>query len=923
MRTVRATTMNDVSSRSHAIFQLIFSQTKVSSDGINVCKMERVSKISLVDLAGSERSGQINSQSSSRMKEGNVINQSLSTLGKVMTTLAERSSGKTRGLHIPYRESILTWLLRESLGGNAKTFMVAAISPASDNFEETLSTLRYANQAKKIVNAAVVNEDATATMLRQLNDEIQQLRLQLASIKQDRRDSDDVADDSELTQRLLESEKLVETLNETWEDKLIKTRELQETRMDRLRDHGILLANDDDDDDVPLGVMAPRSIPFLLNLTPKTTQCLVYYIREGTTTVGSGYDDMSEESHSDGDCDVPASEHRLTPSSRGITLQARHILPHHCDFFSACSQNYYELPIPVVLLRPCLGARLLRNGRPVTEETQLVTGDMITIGDITFCFTNPEEARFASSPLSDEEQAVGQGGMPMPTSPTQSLPPSLTVVGTAAPLLHDPLLPRSSSVVDLVAEATAEPATSPSLAEGTASATMTGDETLASPALSCTSLEENFSRRSLGSTSPRLWPTSSPLSQPGLEVDEGPCHSGSGSGQTPDTQRLSPLGAAKDETLKMEDGLLQRQARTAHMQQNAFFEYDLCKEYALLVHFTTQAHHHCFEYALAPAFALYMMLRYRQQVSGADELRAFVDKLALLIKHATTQSRKQRSMWALAIWMANASELLMAVRHDESFVATSGAAQLCLNEVVQEAFAALVSETKARLRPAVPAMLEEHGVFTLKAQGRDNMTAGPEHGLQYVIESLDALCALLHQSQVNNSLIQALFCSVFYYLGAALFNEFIATKDRDMFQWDRGLIIRFNVQLLSDWALSRQLSVDNHFAHIIQASQLLQTNKSSLKHLDAICEACSALNSLQLDQILTKYRPQTDEQKMPAVLADCLRARAMAKVDKATLEDETVNGCVQLLRNAHFLLPFRLSAASFSFAEKLVSRRGL
>ena len=80
MRTVRATSMNDVSSRSHAIFQLIFTQTRVSSDGTNVCRMERVSKISLVDLAGSERSGQINSKSSSRMKEGNVINQSLSTL---------------------------------------------------------------------------------------------------------------------------------------------------------------------------------------------------------------------------------------------------------------------------------------------------------------------------------------------------------------------------------------------------------------------------------------------------------------------------------------------------------------------------------------------------------------------------------------------------------------------------------------------------------------------------------------------------------------------------------------------------------------------------------------------------------------------------------------------------------------------------
>jgi kinesin family protein 1 len=103
--------MNDVSSRSHAIFQLIFKQTRVTKDALgNVCEHNRVSKISLVDLAGSERSGQINEGSSSRMKEGNVINQSLSTLGKVMTALADRSSSaaKARPLHVPY---VACWFL--------------------------------------------------------------------------------------------------------------------------------------------------------------------------------------------------------------------------------------------------------------------------------------------------------------------------------------------------------------------------------------------------------------------------------------------------------------------------------------------------------------------------------------------------------------------------------------------------------------------------------------------------------------------------------------------------------------------------------------------------------------------------------------------------------------------------------------------
>jgi kinesin family protein 1 len=100
MRTVRATSMNDVSSRSHAIFQLIFRQSTHTAGGRTA---DRVSKISLVDLAGSERSGAINEHSASRMKEGNLINQSLSALGKVMTALADRSAaaGKARVTHIP------------------------------------------------------------------------------------------------------------------------------------------------------------------------------------------------------------------------------------------------------------------------------------------------------------------------------------------------------------------------------------------------------------------------------------------------------------------------------------------------------------------------------------------------------------------------------------------------------------------------------------------------------------------------------------------------------------------------------------------------------------------------------------------------------------------------------------------------------
>ncbi len=121
-----------------------------------------MSKISLVDLAGSERADSTGA-TGVRLKEGANINKSLTTLGKVIHALAEASdpSKKKKGSQaefVPYRDSILTWLLRENLGGNSRTAMVAALSPADINYDETLSTLRYADRAKQIVCKAIVNE---------------------------------------------------------------------------------------------------------------------------------------------------------------------------------------------------------------------------------------------------------------------------------------------------------------------------------------------------------------------------------------------------------------------------------------------------------------------------------------------------------------------------------------------------------------------------------------------------------------------------------------------------------------------------------------------------------------------------------------------------------------------------------------------
>uniref|UniRef100_A0A6Q2Y7R2 Kinesin-like protein n=1 Tax=Esox lucius TaxID=8010 RepID=A0A6Q2Y7R2_ESOLU len=173
-RTVAATNMNETSSRSHAVFTIVFTQRR--RDQLTSLDTEKVSKVSLVDLAGSERADSSGAKGM-RLKEGANINKSLTTLGKVISALAEmQNSKKRRSDFIPYRDSVLTWLLKENLGGNSRTAMIAALSPADINYEETLSTLRYADRAKQIRCNAVINEDPNARLIRELKEEVNRLR---------------------------------------------------------------------------------------------------------------------------------------------------------------------------------------------------------------------------------------------------------------------------------------------------------------------------------------------------------------------------------------------------------------------------------------------------------------------------------------------------------------------------------------------------------------------------------------------------------------------------------------------------------------------------------------------------------------------------------------------------------------------------
>ncbi|CAM9481670.1 unnamed protein product, partial [Discosporangium mesarthrocarpum] len=214
-RATAATAMNEVSSRSHAIFTInikvrvgekpmthSFRRRKIYNVDLapgpnpnpksDPASSFRMSKICLVDLAGSERANSTCAKGD-RLREASNINKSLSTLGDVIKALAKRadSSGgsgaqggndasRKRGAgFIPYRNSVLTWLLKDSLGGNSKTVMLAAISPLVEAYQETMSTLRYVERAKGVVNAVAVNEEETNPLVLRLREEVQRLRTML------------------------------------------------------------------------------------------------------------------------------------------------------------------------------------------------------------------------------------------------------------------------------------------------------------------------------------------------------------------------------------------------------------------------------------------------------------------------------------------------------------------------------------------------------------------------------------------------------------------------------------------------------------------------------------------------------------------------------------------------------------------------
>uniref|UniRef100_A0A2K5ZTN5 Kinesin family member 13A n=1 Tax=Mandrillus leucophaeus TaxID=9568 RepID=A0A2K5ZTN5_MANLE len=298
-RTVAATNMNEESSRSHAVFNIIITQTLYDLQSGN--SGEKVSKVSLVDLAGSER-----------------------------------AAGKGKNKFVPYRDSVLTWLLKDNLGGNSQTSMIATISPAADNYEETLSTLRYADRAKRIVNHAVVNEDPNAKVIRELREEVEKLREQLSQAE--------AMKAPELKEKLEESEKLIKELTVTWEEKLRKTEEIAQERQRQLESMGISLEMS--------GIKVGDDKCYLVNLNadPALNELLVYYLKDHTR-VGAD-------------------------TSQDIQLFGIGIQPEHCEIDIASDGD--------VTLTPKENARSCVNGTLVCSTTQLWHGDRILWGNNHF-----------------------------------------------------------------------------------------------------------------------------------------------------------------------------------------------------------------------------------------------------------------------------------------------------------------------------------------------------------------------------------------------------------------------------------------------------------------------------------------------------------------------------------------------------------
>ncbi|XP_044288545.1 kinesin-like protein KIF14 [Varanus komodoensis] len=355
-RATAATGMNDKSSRSHSVFTLVMTQTKTDIVEKEEHEYRIISRVNLIDLAGSERCSAAQT-SGERLKEGVSINKSLLTLGKVISALSEQNQSRKK-VFIPYRESVLTWLLKESLGGNSKTAMIATISPAASNVEETLSTLRYAKQACFIINVAKVNEDINAKLILELKAEIEKLKLAQKNMQNVDPEKQRlyVQEITSLRMKLHQQEREMAEMQRAWKEKLEQAEKKKFEETVELQKAGITFKVD-------------NSLPNLVNLNedPQLSEMLLYMIKEGETTVGK--------------C-KPHSRHDIQLS--GVLIADDHCIIRHVE--------------GAVCTIPVGEAKTYVNGKCISGPTFLHHGDRIILGgDHYFRFNHPVEVQKVKS----------------------------------------------------------------------------------------------------------------------------------------------------------------------------------------------------------------------------------------------------------------------------------------------------------------------------------------------------------------------------------------------------------------------------------------------------------------------------------------------------------------------------------------------
>ncbi|XP_049524954.1 kinesin-like protein KIF28 [Dermacentor silvarum] len=344
-RSIAATNTNATSSRAHTLVTLTLMQRTKRPPGPETTK---TSIVHLVDLAGSERQSAAKT-SGDRLREGIAINQSLSCLGNCVHALAEKAKGTN--VKVPYRESTLTRLLMTALGGNSKTIMLATISPSDVNYEETLSTLRYAERTKEIKNLVRVNEDPTDKLIRELRQENEALKKKLTKGNVDNVLSAGLTDE-ELNQ-----------MKRKWEEDMqaiIKENEAQMLIMKQSYEEKLKGSARKEDTDKLITEEEKKALPHLsnLNLDPLLSGRIVHILQKGKSTVGKA------------DADI---------IMLGVGIQDKHAIIQRRD-------------TEVTVEKGCPEAKVLVNGSPVTSPVTLRHNDRIVFGQTQlFLFVNPRQ----------------------------------------------------------------------------------------------------------------------------------------------------------------------------------------------------------------------------------------------------------------------------------------------------------------------------------------------------------------------------------------------------------------------------------------------------------------------------------------------------------------------------------------------------